>query len=106
MQDTTKSQYLVSVIRKKTVIQKNYDKHKSPIAAYGNDTILFKYKNTRDISMLITPLKSGKRELKFHKPIGEVSYRINDIKQSYTRITEANHIQDKGAVASINTPTT
>ena len=69
--------------------------------AWAMDTTVYYYKNSRSISLLITPWKEGRRQLLFYDPFGSLTYSITDKSTSYTSETKITAFHDNGAVASL-----
>jgi hypothetical protein len=74
--------------------------HKAAIPE-DEDTIKYYYKNNHKISCKITPWNNGKRKLLFYNPNGIISYIIEDMKFSFTSISEINKFHENGAVALV-----
>ncbi|MBS1765346.1 MAG: hypothetical protein JSS90_10310 [Bacteroidetes bacterium] len=64
----------------------------------------FYYKGLpQKISVEITAWDNGRRTLKFYNPSGEVTYTIEDVRMSYSSITDLKKFYDNGACALIET---
>jgi len=55
------------------------------------------------ISVEISAWDSGRRTIRFYNPFGEITYKIEDVKMSYSSITELKRMHDNGACALIET---
>lgn len=55
------------------------------------------------ISVEVSAWDNGRRTIKFYNPFGEVTYKIEDVKMSYSSITELKRMHDNGACALIET---
>lgn len=75
--------------------------------APSDDRVLgkkFYYKGQpQRISVEISAWNNDRRTLKFYNPFGEVTYKIEDVKLSYSSVTELKRMHDNGACAMIET---
>ncbi len=55
------------------------------------------------ISVEISAWNNDRRTIKFYNPFGEITYKIEDVKLSYSSITELKRMHDNGACALIET---
>ncbi|MFN8282584.1 MAG: hypothetical protein U0U67_05180 [Chitinophagales bacterium] len=62
----------------------------------------FYYKNTKRISVIITPWLNGKRTVTLFDTLGNETYHFDDVIQSYSNTTEIKQFHPNGAVAKIN----
>ncbi|MFM9984362.1 MAG: hypothetical protein ACKVOK_03970 [Flavobacteriales bacterium] len=62
----------------------------------------FYYTSSKKLSLLITPWKEDKRELIFYDPFGNIQYTQEDVRHSYSNISEVKSFHPNGAVAKIS----
>jgi len=68
-----------------------------------NDTIYYFYKNSKEVSVKITPWQDQKRKILLYDPYGRETYSIEDTRHSYTSTSEINSFHSNGAVDRIDT---
>lgn len=62
----------------------------------------FYYKNSKRISVIITPWLDGKRTITLFDTLGNETYRFKDVRLSYSNTTEIKEFHQNGAVSKIN----
>ena len=72
------------------------------VIASKNAVQKFYYKNSKRISIIITPWLDSKRTVTLFDTLGKETYRFNDVLLSYSNTTEIKKFHENGAVSKIN----
>lgn len=105
--DTIKKQLQPGIAPQKILKQKETDTKVSPspkrekIIVPKNVVEKFYYKNSKRISVIITPWLDGKRTVTLFDTLGNETYRFNDAHLSYSNTTEIKEFHENGAVSKI-----
>lgn len=93
---------------KKILKQKDTDTKVSPkakpekIILPKNVVEKFYYKNSKRISVIVTPWLDGKRTVTLFDTLGNETYRFNDVRLSYSNTTEIKEFHQNGAVSKMH----
>jgi hypothetical protein len=67
-----------------------------------NETAIYYYKGTsKRVSVEITPWVNGRRKIKFYDPFGKITYACDDVRLSFSSVTELKKFHDNGAASQI-----
>lgn len=91
----TGSKYLLQRPLQNPITEK---KMLNPSVTTVDDTTRHYYQNSKRISIKISPWNNGKRTLSFYDPFGKSCYEINDVRLSYSEVTQIKKFHSNGAV--------
>lgn len=74
---------------------------KKPKVPKKADSIFYYYKNSKKVSLIITPWENHRRKLLFLDPFGQLTYKQEDVKLSYSKSTSIKAFHPNGAVSKI-----
>lgn len=66
-----------------------------------SDSTYYYYTGTKKKSVVITPWVNGRRKVLFYSPAGKLTYQNEDVRMSWSNITELNSFHPNGAASSV-----
>ncbi len=83
-------------------VKKNIQQPVSQMNLTDHDTVFYYYKsNPKHVSVAVSPWKDGKRSVQFYDPQGNITYTCQDVKMSFSLITQLKIFHENGAIAEI-----